>query len=157
MVDKSKKSKKDDIEQRLAELTNDLQRTRADFENYRKRCEMEKDASRNAGRSSAVLSLLPVIDDIERSINHIPSELKDNQWAVGVSGLVKRLDKSLESLGLKRIESSPGTIFNPELHDAIQFDEEAEGEQEVVAEELLAGYTLDGQPIRHAMVKVTRQ
>jgi molecular chaperone GrpE len=58
---------------------------------------------------------------------------------------------------LKRIEASPGTAFDPELHEAIQMDEDAKGDQEVIAEELQAGYTLNGNPIRHAMVKVTRQ
>jgi molecular chaperone GrpE len=60
-------------------------------------------------------------------------------------------------MNVKRIDAKPGTMFNPELHEAIQFDETAEGDQEVIAEELQAGYTLGGQPIRHAMVKVTRQ
>jgi molecular chaperone GrpE len=75
----------------------------------------------------------------------------------GVGSLVKNLEKSLESLNLKRIDAKPGTAFDPELHEAIQFDEDATGDAEVIAEELQAGYTLNGHPIRHAMVKVTRQ
>lgn len=146
-----------EFEQQLGELTLDLQRTRADFENYRKRVDAEKAAAREAGQSSAILKLLPVIDNIERAIAYTPEELKDNSWVQSVGGLVKNLEKSLESLNLKRIEATPGTEFNPELHEAIQFDEEATGEQEVVAEELQSGYTLNGHPIRHAMVKVTRQ
>lgn len=146
-----------ELEQQLGELTIDLQRTRADFENYRKRVEQEKTAARTAGQASAIVKLLPVIDNIERAIAHQPAELADNKWAQSVAGLVKNLDKSLESLNLQRIVATPGTAFNPELHEAIQFDEEAEGDQEVIAEELQAGYLLSGQPIRHAMVKVTRQ
>ena len=141
----------------IAELTLDLQRTRADFENYRKRVDAEKSAAREAGQSSAVLKLLPVIDNIERAIVYTPEDLKDNKWVQGVSGLVKHLEKSLEGLNVARIDASKGADFNPELHEAIQFDEEAEGEKEVIAEELQAGYTLNGHPIRHAMVKVTRQ
>lgn len=153
----TKSKKQDEFEQQLGELTADLQRTRADFENYRKRVEQEKLAARTAGQSAAILKLLPVIDNIERAIAHTPEELKDNKWAQGIAGLVKNLEKSLEQLNLKRIESAPGTVFNPELHEAVQFDEDAEGEQEVVAEELQSGYLLDGHPIRHAMVKVTRK
>lgn len=156
-----KKAKQDDIqnefEQQLGELTLDLQRTRADFENYRKRVDAEKVAAREAGQSSAILKLLPVIDNIERAVVYMPEELKDNKWAQSVAGLVKNLEKSLESLNLKRIESAPGTEFNPELHEAIQFDEEATGEKEVIAEELQSGYELNGRVIRHAMVKVTRK
>lgn len=159
----SKKTQNEDqeiqneFEQQLGELTLDLQRTRADFENYRKRVDAEKSAARENGQTGAILKLLPVVDNIERAIAYTPEDLKDNKWVQGVSSLVKNLDKSLESLNVKRIDAKPGTPFNPELHEAIQFDEEATGETEVIAEELQAGYTLNGNVIRHAMVKVTKQ
>lgn len=146
-----------EYEVQVAELTADLQRTRADFENYRKRVEAEKQSARSAGESAAIMKLLPVIDNIDRAIAHLPEDLADNAWAKSVVGLVKHLDKSLESLNLKKIDAKPGTAFNPEIHEAIQFDEDAEGDHEVIAEELQAGYSLSGQPIRPAMVKVTRQ
>lgn len=146
-----------EFEQQLGELTLDLQRTRADFENYRKRADAEKTAAREAGQASAILKLLPVIDNIERAVAYTPEDLKDNKWVQGVASLTKNLEKSLESLNLQRIDAKPGADFNPEMHEAIQFDEDAEGEKEVVAEELQAGYTLNGHPIRHAMVKVTKQ
>lgn len=152
-----KNKKQDELEQQVAELTSDLQRTRADFENYRKRVEAEKSAARDNGQVMAIVKLLPVIDTIERAVTHMPEDLKDNKWAQGIAGLVKNLEKSLESLNLKKIEAKPGTTFDPELHEAIQFDEEAEGEQEVIDEELQPGYLLNGQPLRHAMVKVTRK
>ena len=153
-----KKPKKDDAKDlQIAELTLDLQRTRADFENYRKRVDAEKTAARESGQSSAILKLLPVIDNIERAIAYTPEDLKDNTWVQSVAGLVKHLEKSLESLNLIRIDARPGTAFDPELHEAIQFDEEATGEHEVVADEMQAGYTLNGHVIRHAMVKVTKK
>lgn len=154
---KLKKEAKADIEQRLIELTTDLQRTRADFENYRKRSEADKLLARESGQASAILKLLPVIDNIERAIKYMPEELKENKWALGIAGLVKNLENSLDNLNLKRIDAATGVDFNPDLHEAILFDEEAEGEKEVVAEEMQAGYALNGRPIRHAMVKVTRQ
>jgi len=146
-----------EFEQQLGELTLDLQRTRADFENYRKRVDAEKVAARESGQAGAILKLLPVIDNIERAVAYTPDELKDNSWVQSVAGLTKNLEKSLESLNLKRIDAKPGTEFNPELHEAIQFDEDATGDAEVIAEELQAGYMLNGHPIRHAMVKVTKQ
>jgi molecular chaperone GrpE len=153
----AKSKKQDEIEQQLGEAVADLQRTRADFENYRKRVEIEKEQAKKAGQYSAILKLLPVVDNIERAISHLPEDLTDNAWAKSVVALTKNLDKSLESLNVQRIDAKAGSAFNPELHEAIQFDEDAEGETEVIAEELQAGYTLDGQPIRHAMVKVTRK
>ena len=154
---KNKAKKTEDLEQQLGELTLDLQRTRADFENYRKRVEAEKQAAQDLGQTKAIMKLLPVIDTIERAIANVPAELADNAWVKGVAGLSKQLDKQLKDLGLEKIDAKPGTPFNPELHQAVQFDESAEGDKEVVAEELRAGYTLDGVVIRDAMVKVTRQ
>lgn len=153
----AKSKKQIELEQQLGELTQDLQRTRADFENYRKRAEADKAATYQHGQAAAIRKLLPVIDNIERAVAHTPDELQDNKWAQGVASLVKNLEKALETLSLQRIDAKPGSEFNPELHEAIQFDEEADGDKEVIAEELQSGYLLAGQPIRHAMVKVTRQ
>ena len=149
--------KTEDLEQQLGELTLDLQRTRADFENYRKRVEAEKQAAQDLGQTKAIMKLLPVIDTIERAIANVPAELADNAWVKGVAGLSKQLDKQLKDLGLEKIDAKPGTPFNPELHQAVQFDEAAEGDKEVIAEELRAGYILNGAVVRDAMTKVTRQ
>ncbi len=153
----AKAKKNDEYERQIKELTADLQRMRADFENYRKRVDTEKSSARDAGEAGAVLKLLPVVDTIERAIIHIPNDIVEHPWVKGVSGLIKQLDATLAGLELKRIDATAGTDFNPEVHDAIQFDEEATGDKEVIAEELQAGYTYKGIPIRHAMVKVTKQ
>lgn len=152
----AKSKKQEELEQKVGELTQDLQRTRADFENYRKRVESEKESARNIGKTQAVLKLLPVIDNIERAITHTPKELEENVWVKSVASLVRHLEKSLEGLDLKRISASKGETFDPKLHEAIQFDESAGGEHEVIAEELQPGYTLGGDVIRPSMVKVTR-
>ena len=157
MTKELKKSKKElEFEQKIVELTDDLQRTRADFENYRKRVDVEKTMARESGQIGAILKLLPVIDNIERAIAYLPEDLKENTWAQSVVGLVKNLEKSLDGLNLKRIEAGPGIAFDPELHDAVQVNEDATGEHEIIAEELQPGYLLNDRPIRHAMVKVTR-
>ena len=146
----------EDAQVRLDELTADLQRTRADFENYRKRTEQEKISARQAGKMQAIMELLPVIDNIERALGYVPDELANNTWAQSVAGLVKNLDKSLEKLALKRIVATPGTAFDPELHQAIAIDE-ADGDHEVIAEELQGGYILGDSVLRPSMVKVTRR
>ena len=98
-----------------------------------------------------------MIDNIERAISHVPKELQDNSWVKGVVTLQKSLEKSLKDLNVVRIDAKKGTVFNPNLHEAIQFDEDNDGDKEVIAEELQAGYLYHNTPIRHAMVKVTRQ
>jgi molecular chaperone GrpE len=152
----AKSKKQDELEQQVAELTLDLQRTRADFENYRKRVEAEKEMARGSGRAGAIMKLLPVVDNIERAIAHLPEDLKQNAWALSVVNLSKSLEKSLAGMGVERIQAPKGAAFDPDLHDAIQFDEEAEGDSEVIAEELQPGYKVDGVVMRPSMVKVTR-
>lgn len=152
----AKNTKMEELERQVTELTTDLQRTRADFENYRKRVELERLAARDAGAASTIMKLLPVIDNIERAVAYLPAELEDNKWAQSVASLVRNLEKSLDGLNLKRIDATAGVEFNPDLHEAVQFDEDATGDKEVVAKELQAGYTLNGRPVRHAMVEVTR-
>ena len=141
---------------KLNDLTADLQRTRADFENYRKRVDEEKQIAREYGEASIAVKLLPVIDDIERAIAHLPAELADNSWAQGVVGLTKNLSKSLESMGITRIVAEPGGDFNPDQHHAVQFDDLG-GEREIIAEELQPGYLYNGEVLRSAMVRVARQ
>ena len=153
----TKSKKTEDFEQEIGELTSDLQRMRADFENYRKRADGEKAAAQHLGETKAVLKLLPVVDTIERAIQSVPTDLTDNQWVKGIIGVEKQLAKQLEALKITKINAKPGAEFNPEFHQAIQFDEASEGENEVIAEEFQPGYLMDGGVIRHAMVKVTRK
>lgn len=146
-----------ELQLQVAELTADLQRMRADFENYRKRSDSDKQAARDDGEKRAIMKLLPVVDTIERAVAHVPVDIAEHQWVKGVSGLVKQLEKSLDALSLQKIDASEGVAFDPELHQAVQFDEDSEGENEVIAVELQPGYTRSGVPIRHAMVKVTKK
>lgn len=153
----TKSKKQTELEQQIGELTQDLQRTRADFENYRKRADEEKARARETGATSMIMKLLPVVDTIERAIDVIPQDLAENQWVKGIAGVGKQLAKQLDALEIKKIDATPGAPFNPDIHQAVQFDEESEGETEVIAEELQPGYTLNGVVIRHAMVKVVRK
>lgn len=156
--DKQQKAPKlDKKDAQILDLTNDLQRIRADFENYLKRVELEKEQVRKAGAERIILDLLPVVDNIDRAITYVPEEIADEPWVKGIAGLTKQLDKALEKLNVARIDAKPGTAFDPEFHQAIQFDEDAKGDKEVIDEELQSGYTRDGSPIRHSMVRVTRK
>lgn len=146
--------KEEQLQMQADELTGDLQRLRADFENYRKRVDIEKAQLSDLAKAATIMKLLPIIDTIERAVAHTPAELADNQWAKGVTSLTKNLEKSLQELGLARIQATPGTIFDPGLHEAVMMDE-TQGDKQVVAEELRAGYTLAGQVVRPSMVKVT--
>lgn len=134
------------LEAQIAELTDDLKRTRADFENFRKQVEIQKEQAKKIATDSTVLKLLPLIDDMSRAISANPETL---------APIEKTLEKTMETLGLSKIETKEGTEFNPDLHDAISMDE-SDGEKEVIAEELRPGYLYNNEVLRAAMVRVKR-
>ena len=128
----------------IEELTNDLQRTRADFENYRKQIELQKANERQAVKFATIYKFLPLVDDFDRAISTY-EELKP---------LAGSFEKTLKELGLTRINSDVGTEFNPDLHEAVMV--EGEGEKEIIGETLRTGYYYEGEVLRTAMVKVKR-
>ncbi|MBR3220316.1 nucleotide exchange factor GrpE [Candidatus Saccharibacteria bacterium] len=130
---------------KIAELTNDLQRTRADFENFRKQTEAQREQAKTLSAQATVIKLLPLLDDISLAINAHPE----------LQPLQKTLAKTLSELNLAPIDSAPGTDFNPDLHEAVTM-EDGDGEREVIIETLRPGYSYDGQVLRAAMVKVGR-
>lgn len=137
-----------------AELLSDLQRIQAEFINYKNRVEAEKATLSQFSKAQTIKELLPVIDDLERALAHLPEELEDNKWAQGAQKVHGRLVKQLEKLGVTKIEAL-NQPFNPEFHEAVQV--EGEGNQQIVSEVLQNGYILGDQVIRHAVVKVTNK
>lgn len=132
-------------QQKISELTSDLQRTRADFENYRKQVESQKEAAKKMSQLATVYKVLPLLDDIDRAI------ISYQQLAP----LAKSLEKTLKDLKLAKIASQEGTEFNPDLHDAVMV--EGDGDEEVIAETLRPGYYYEGEVLRPAMVKVAKK
>ena len=141
---KKKEVSVEDLEKKIAGLTNDLQRTRANFENYRKQVEGQKLAEKKSAKLATVYKMLPLLDDIERAVVTY-EELKP---------LEKSLEKTLKELGLARIDSKKGVEFNPDIFEAVMV--EGEGEKEVVAETLRPGYYYEGEVLRPAMVRVAK-
>lgn len=144
------------LETQLEEVTTDLQRIQADFVNYKRRAEDDTARSVRFGRESAIMALLPVVDNIERALGHVPADLQKHDFALGVRSIAKQVEDALKGLGVEKI-TSVGQPFNPDMHEAISMDDDGDGQQEVVVEEMQPGYTMDGEVIRHAMVKVGRK
>ena len=149
---KAPKSPKDDQQKQITELTEALQRERADAVNIRRQHETQMSNLRTMVKSSVVSDLLPIIDNFERALKHVPKELEGNDYVKGVNGIVKQFEKTLEDMGVERIKTV-GEQFDPKLHEAVSM-EDGEGDKEVVSEELQAGYKIGDDVIRHAMVRV---
>lgn len=155
-MSKDKKPTIKDLEQQISELTEALQRERADSQNIRRRHDEQIASLKSIVKAGVVRDLLPVIDNFERALKHIPQELEGNEYVKGVQGVVKQFEKTLGDIGVSRIKTV-GEVFDPRLHEAVSMDDSSQGTIEVVCEELQSGYTLGDEVIRHAMVRVKMQ
>jgi len=126
------------------------QRSQADFINYKRRSEQEKEEIGKFANSILMLSLLPILDDLERAFDSIPPHLAKLTWVDGIRLIERKLQASLEAQGLSPIKAI-GEPFDPNLHEATMY---RKGEEGIVIEELQKGYMLHDRVIRPAMVVV---
>lgn len=140
------------LKEQVAELTEALQRERADAVNVRRRAEEDRTKLASFYKVMIVRDLLPAIDNLERALKHTPKDLADHTYVKGVQGVAKQFEQVFKDLGVVRIKTV-GEKFDPKLHEAVQM-EDGEGSVEVVCEELQPGYRLGDDILRHAMVKV---
>ena len=147
-----KKLSKEDLEQQIAELTEALQRERADAINIRRRHDEQLASLRVSTKAQVVADLLPIIDNFERALKHVPEHLQHEDYIKGVQNIVKQFEKTLATIGVERIKTV-GEPFDPHLHEAISM-EEGDGDTEIVSDELVSGYKIGDDVIRHAMVRV---
>jgi molecular chaperone GrpE len=148
-----------ELEAQIVQLTEALQRERADAANLRRRHDEQIASLRTSVKAHVVKDLLPVVDNIERALKHLPAELETKwdladeprEWVKGVKKILEQFEKTLTDMGVERVKTV-GEPFDPHLHEAVSA-EEGEG-PEVVSEELQAGYKIGDDVIRHAMVRV---
>lgn len=133
-----------------AELKEALARAMADLQNYKRRSEEEKAGFLKFAYSKLLSSLLPVFDNLGRSVNHLPEELKENEWAKGVIHINSDLLKTLESLGIKKMETV-GQKLDPKKHEALMA---GPGEKDIIVEEFEPGYMMGEEVVKPAKVKV---
>ena len=148
-----KKDKKDKKDEQIEQLSDQLLRSRAEFDNYRKRTEKEKAARFDMGRRDVVEKLLPVLDNFERGLGGLTEEQKKEPFADGMDKVLRQLEDIFKGLGVEPIEAV-GQPFNPDLHNAVMHVEDEELGENTVAEEFQKGYTMGGTVIRYSMVKV---
>lgn len=126
------------------------QRAEADFSNYKKRAEVEKNELGSFVNSALILNLLPALDDFERAFSSIPQKLANLTWVDGVRLIYRKLQAILEVQGLTEIEAV-GKLFDPALHEAVAH---LEGEEGMVIDQIQKGYKLKDKVIRPSMVVV---
>ena len=144
-------------EKELAELKEKVevnlagwQRAQADFANYKRRSEQEKEETVKFANATLVLRILPVLDDFERAIDSLPEDLRSHPWVDGAKLIERKLRSTLETQGLSPIKAV-GEPFDPRLHEAVR---QATGKEGMVLQEALKGYKFLDRVIRPSQVVV---
>ena len=146
-----KKEKKDKKDEKIEELTDQVKRQMAEFDNYRKRTEKEKASMYIIGAKDIVEKILPIVDNFERGL--ATAEGSEDPFVQGMEKIYKQFLTTLDEMGVKPIEAV-GTEFNPDFHNAVMHVEDDEAGENIVVEEFQKGYMYKDFVVRHSMVKV---
>ena len=127
-------------------------RAAAELENFRKKVERDKIEFARLANENALAALLPILDNFKRASEHLPADLKNDEWARGIAGIEKQFEQTLANLGLRKIEAKAGDGCDDALKfEAIATGDGASGE---ILEILEEGYELNGKVLRAAKVRV---
>jgi len=155
--DKSKK-KKDKSEEELAKVKEEIAsekdkylRLLAEYDNFRKRSQKERENTYSDVRADTVMKFLPVYDNLERALK---TETTDEAYSKGVEMTLAQFKELLVSLGVTEIDSATGTAFDPTVHNAVMHVEDANLGEGVIAEEFQKGFKLADKVLRCSIVKV---
>lgn len=140
-------------QQEAAETKANWQRTAADFANYKRRTEQDREQMLGLANEVLLSKLLTVVDDFDRAIVNMPAELQNLGWVEGIAAIDRKLDLLLESEGLSPIEAV-GKPFDPHEHEAVVREERSDVADGTVVAELQRGYRIRDRVLRPAMVAV---
>lgn len=133
------------------ELNDRYLRMAAEYDNFRKRSQREREQIHAEAVSYAVKALLPTYDNLERAL---AAQTSDAEYKKGVELTMTGLLESLKGLGVTRIDSDAGAAFDPNVHNAVMHVEDDSLGENVIAEVFQQGFQIGDKVIRHAMVKV---
>ena len=144
-----------DLASQLEEANGRYLRLAADFENFKKRVRQEQAETMRYAAAALAERLLPVLDDAERAMAHVPEGVEEG-WLRGLQMTVRKLEEILGSVGVERIEAE-GKPFDPNLHEAIGSEESEDTDEDTVTAELRPGYRMHDRVLRPALVRVSRR
>lgn len=153
--DKKTDAKIEAYKEQVEQLEDRVKRQMAEFENFRKRTEREKQAMFETGAKSIIEKILPVVDNFERGLGTVAEDKMEDPFVDGMNRIYKQLLTELESMGVTPIEAV-GCEFDPNLHNAVMQVESDEYESGIIAQELQKGYTYRDTVVRYSMVAVVQ-
>jgi molecular chaperone GrpE len=139
-----------DEKKKAEEYLSSWQRTQADFVNFKRRIEQEREETIKMANAEVVRAILPALDDLERALEHVGPPMSEDSWVEGIRLIERKLRAGLESQGMREIRAL-GEKFDPNLHEATMHGKGPEG---IVVKELQKGYMLYDRVIRPSMVVV---
>ncbi|MCT4543608.1 MAG: nucleotide exchange factor GrpE [Vallitalea sp.] len=151
--DNEMKNKLKEKEKEVKEYVDKLQRTMAEFDNFRKRTIREKSMMYENGAKETLEKLLPIVDNFERALDSISDEEKELPFTQGVEMIFKQLVSAMSELGVEPIDAE-GKEFDPNFHHAVTHAEDEEYGENIVSEVFQKGYMYNDTVLRHSMVKV---
>lgn len=131
------------------------QRARAEFANYKKRVEREQEDSRGRATAAILAKILPIADDLDRALRDQPGQDDARAWAQGIELIQRKLEAILEAEGVETIPAE-GQAFDPELHEAVTYEENDDHNEGQVIEVIQKGYRLGERVLRPARVRVAK-
>ncbi len=131
-------------------------RTRADFDNYKKRVQRDSARGYQDAMASTVRTFLAVADDLERALKDKPQDQQVTGWVDGIELIYQKLINQMKNQGVERMDVNPGDTFDPNIHEAITQEEHSEFSDGQIIDVVQPGYRISDRIVRPAMVRVAR-
>ena len=148
-IEELRKALAEEQEKAKTSLAN-WQRAQADYVNYKRQAQFEKDEVTKYSNTGLVMAILPFLDDLERALASLPSDMATAKWVDGIRMMERKLLTNLESQGVSVIKSL-GEPFDPHVHEAVK---QAPGKEGIVIEEIQRGYKLRDRVLRPSLVAI---
>ena len=145
----------DDLRQKVDEFSDGWQRERAEFSNYRKRIERDREMEKQNSKIDVIKKYLALHDDFERALKNIPQESVQGSWMEGLKLIEQKMKNLLDGEGIAAIPAE-NIAFDPNLHEAITHEENPDFESGQIIEVVQQGYTIGDRVIRPALVRVAK-
>lgn len=142
-----------ELEKKAQEYLDGWKRAKADYINYKKEMEARQGEMLDYALMAVIMKIVPVVDNFDSAFKHTPQEIKNSDWLKGMEHIRKQMEDILDDIGLKKIKTV-GEKFDPTLHEAVAVEEKEGFREDIIFEEVKAGYTLHGKTLVAAKVKM---
>lgn len=146
--------KLNEYKKKAEEYLNGWKRAKADYLNFKKEEERRKSEFVKFANLSLILELLPLRENFKKAFNHLPKELEENDWVIGIKHIKNQIDELFKKFHIEEIKTV-GEKFNPERHEAVGKEKRDNLEEDTIIKEVETGYLMEGKVIKPAKVIIS--